>query len=968
VSRVGNRVERAGDRARPAPGTLIRAVCLTWGVVWGSSASAQSPPQSPSAVQFGVKTELVLVDVSVIDAESRPVTDLTVADFDLRVNGQSRPISSAQYISTAPEAPDAPSRADTPSSNDAPTSGRLMLFVVDDGHIRVGGAQGVIRAAEMLLDQLAPGDLVGVARVPTGVGSVEFTADRRRVLDALRRPAGSSTGSGGSSQVQISEAFALETSDLDTWQRAVQRECAGLTDMSLASCADALEADARMAMTEASARAMQTLRSLDALFGRLARLGTPVNVVMISEGLFVGRAPLGLADVSRRAAEARVTLHIVRPAQAMMTDASRAFAPGQSFSMDDYLMRDGLEQLAGQTRGRLLQVSAGTGAGMFERLNRELSGYYLIGFEPTDDDRTGRDRRIRVQVRRRGLTVRSRPTFALAREAPAAVAASGAANAAGTRAPEAVIKDLLSFPLPDRGLPMRVATYNTADGSDPRVRVIISAEIGEPASEGAEWPIGILVLDKDDKTAAGQVSRMVLAPATPRAASPRLLQTSVLLEPGEYTLRVAAVDDSGRTGSVHHTIRAGLTRTPGRQEVSDLLVAPEPTPPDAARLMPAPLVDTESVSFQVSVMGQNNGQLANTTVTVQVAESEDGPPVTSVELPLARRDGAMRTFGGLVRMGLLPPGQYVARAVITAPGQADTLVTRPFRFAPLLTVASPADAASDAGATRASVDEEVPAPPPPRIAVRLPRFDPASVLSPPVVDAFLSSLAFMYPPSPEAAVVIERARQGRFDAPEPGRSASPSDEATFAFVRGLGELEKKRYAQATAWFQVTLKAASDFLGAAFYIGACHAASGRDKEAVGAWQMSLLSDAADVVYPPLVDGLLRLGDGLQALTFLDEAPDAWMDPDARDERQATAEAMTGAYAPALEKLHVLIERRPPDLDLLYLALQVMYRVRQETGAITEADRAHFVDYAARYAAGRGPQAALVGTWLKYVVKP
>jgi len=34
-------------------------------------------------------------------------------------------------------------------------------------------------------------------------------------------------------------------------------------------------------MTEASARAMQTLRSLDALFGRLARLGTPVNVVMI---------------------------------------------------------------------------------------------------------------------------------------------------------------------------------------------------------------------------------------------------------------------------------------------------------------------------------------------------------------------------------------------------------------------------------------------------------------------------------------------------------------------------------------------------------------------------------------------------------------------------------------------------------------------------------------------------------------
>ncbi|MGE0460253.1 MAG: VWA domain-containing protein [Vicinamibacterales bacterium] len=915
-----------------------------------------------------MRTELVLVDVSVTDGDSRPVPDLTVADFDLQVNGQSRPIASAQYIATVSDSKGPATTAGAPSSNDAPTSGRLMLFVVDDGHIRVGGAQGIIRAGELLLDQLAPGDLVGVARLPTGVGSVEFTADRRRVLEALRRPAGTPAGSAGNGHVQISEAYALETSDMDTWQRAVQRECAGLTDLSFESCADALEADARMAINEANARAVQTLRYLEVLFSRLARLGTPVNVVMISEGLFVGRAPLRLADVSRRAAEARVTLHIVRPAPSMMADASRAIAPGQSYSMDDYLMREGLEQLSGQTRGRLLQVAAGTGAGIFERLNRELSGYYLIGFEPTDEDRTGRDRRIRVQVRRRGLTVRARPTFALARETAGTAVADGATNGAERRAPEAVVKDLLSFPLPDRGLPMTVATYSTADDDDPRVRVIISAEIGEPAREPAEWPIGILVLDKDDKTAAGQISRMILAPATPHAASRRLLQTSVLLEPGEYTLRLAAIDDSGRTGSVHHTIRAGLTRTAGRQEVSDLLIAPEPTPPDPARLMPAPLVDTESVSFQVSVTGRNNAQLANTTVTVQVAESENGPPVTSVELPLARRGPSLRTFGGLVRMGLLPPGDYVARAVIATPGQAETRVTKSFRFAPILSPPPVAEAAADLAAAPPSVDEEVPPPPPPRIAVRLPRFDPASVLSPPVVDAFLSSLAFMYPPSPEAAAVLERARQGRFDAPEPPRGATPADEATFAFVRGLGELERKRYAQATAWFQVTLKAASDFLGAAFYIGACHAASGRDKEAVGAWQMSLLSDAADVVYPPLVDGLLRLGDGLQALTFLDEAPDAWKDADARDERQATAEAMAGAYAPALEKLHALIERRPADLDLLYLALQVMYRVRQESGAIGEADRAHFVDYAARYTEGQGPQATLVGTWLKYVVKP
>ena len=515
---------------------------------------ATDAPQAPvpSKAQFGVKTELVLVDASITDGESRPVTDLSVADFDLQVNGQSRPIASAQFISTLPPTPTAPAAAGEPTSNDAPTSGRLMLFVVDDGHIRVGGSQAIVRTSEMLLAQLAPGDMVGVARLPTGVGSVEFTVDRRRVIEALRRPAGTSSGPFSTAQVQISEAFGLETGDVDAWQRAIERECIGMTEMARESCADALEVEARNALIEATARASQTLRFLDVLFQRLARLGTPVNVVMISEGLFLGRTPAAMAEVSRKAAEARVTLHIIRPAGSMMGDASRASAPGLTFTMDDYLMRDGLEQLAAQTRGRMLQVAAGTGAGIFERLNRELSGYYLIGFEPTEADRTGRQRRIRLQVRRKGLTVRARPTFALPREA-AATAAAGIGSTSdgngGMRAPEEVVKELLASPLPDRGLPLRVATYNTADSKDSRVRVIITAEVGEPATAPVEWQTGILVLDRDDKPAAGNVVRINLSPLT-------------------LACRVARpASDHGAAGArrVHPEARRGKRRGPHRQ-------------------------------------------------------------------------------------------------------------------------------------------------------------------------------------------------------------------------------------------------------------------------------------------------------------------------------------------------------------------------------------------------------------------
>ena len=114
----------------------------------------------------------------------------------------------------------------------------------------------------------------------------------------------------------------------------------------------------------------------------------------------------------------------------------------------------------------------------------------------------------------------------------------------------------------------------------------------------------------------------------------------------------------------------------------------------------------------------------------------------------------------------------------------------------------------------------------------------------------------------------------------------------------------------TAWFQLSLKGASDFLGAAFYLGAVHAANGRDHDAVGAWQLSLLNGGKNV-YPMLVDATLRIGDGQGALELIAEAPEAWPSDEARLRRVATAQAMLGQFEPALETLHALLARRTED---------------------------------------------------------
>ena len=55
--------------------------------------------------------------------------------------------------------------------------------------------------------------------------------------------------------------------------------------------------------------------------------------------------------------------------------------------------------------------------------------------------------------------------------------------------------------------------------------------------------------------------------------------------------------------------------------------------------------------------------------------------------------------------------------------------------------------------------------------------------------------------------------------------STPDDELTLSFIRGLDALSKNQLPQAEAWFQRTLKGADDFLGAAFYLGAAHAAAG-----------------------------------------------------------------------------------------------------------------------------------------------
>ena len=82
-------------------------------VVTLAAAQEQQPPRTT----FKSSVDLVPVDVSVVDRNGRPVSDLGPGDFTLTVDGKPRRIASAQFIAaerTTQEAPLAAWRAQAP--------------------------------------------------------------------------------------------------------------------------------------------------------------------------------------------------------------------------------------------------------------------------------------------------------------------------------------------------------------------------------------------------------------------------------------------------------------------------------------------------------------------------------------------------------------------------------------------------------------------------------------------------------------------------------------------------------------------------------------------------------------------------------------------------------------------------------------------------------------------------------------
>lgn len=336
-------------------------------MVSAASIAAQQPPpdqpQRPPAIRTG--TNLVRVDVTVLDRHGEPVKDLTADDFRIEEDGAPRPLQSFQLVQASgfPDAGDEqslPIRSTEHARSEAAREDvRVFLIFWDEYHLHPFASSGVAREAltQFVLTAFGPRDLVALMDPLLPTSAIRFSRDRRALADAIHRLA-------GRRGVYVPARSVMEE-ELLRRPRDIER----------------VRYEVTMTALKAAAVFLGTLRE-----GRK-------SIVFVSEG--VGRAGSGTPlqrDVIRAANEHNTAIYTMDP---------RGLGPRAS---------DMLIELATSTGGQAF-VNTNAPGRLLPHVVKHASAYYLLGYPGQDSPADGKFHRISVRVTRPHVEVRARSGY-----------------------------------------------------------------------------------------------------------------------------------------------------------------------------------------------------------------------------------------------------------------------------------------------------------------------------------------------------------------------------------------------------------------------------------------------------------------------------------------------------------------------------------------------------------------------------
>lgn len=894
-------------------------------VVHGQATTPAADPQNPT---FRTGVDVIAVDVSVTDGRGRPVEDLLAPDFAVRIDGVPRRVVSAELVKIDVDA--ARRQAADPSdpvftTNQTPPNGRMIVLAVDQLHIRTGMARSLMAAAGRFVDGLTPADRVAFVAFPQPGIVVDFTNDHLRLKNAMAKVIGQADRDFQHHNIGVREAIDIAVkSDPRILYEVVQRECRGLRGLEVDECQREIVDQATQMSDKLRQDRDASLESLRDILIDLVRIEGPKTLVVMSEGLILeGQSDLN--EVVRLAGLGRVSVNVLLMD---VWDADPSIDLRSPTAREDRQLEvTGLGDLAGATRGELFHV-VGSGDTIFDRIASQTSAFYLVGVEQAQTDRDGKRHRIDVEVRRRDVTLHSRNAFVLS------------AASDPKLAPAAAVADALRSPFAVAELPMRASTFVTQNESSDKVRLIIASEVGVPGSPATDYTMGYAIFDMEGKPVVAYSEKKKLMPADGRANAPLEYFAAALVDPGNYIVRLAAVDPDGRRGSVIREVSAW--QMSGQEfAFGDMFIGNLPDP-DSALVKPGvePNIDSGAIVAFLELYSTTPATtFAKTDVTFEIAVDQDAPAVASTKAELRGDAGNRRMAQGAIDAAVLPPGRYVARAKIASNGNPAGVLIRPFILGSLkpgtiVTATSPLTFGE------------------------IGKFDRSAITSPATLKGLLDSLETRGPALKEA---LTDARAGRYGAAAL-EALTAGDQPAAQFLRGLDFYLKGQLDQAANQFNIAAGPRREFFPAGLLLGAAYAEAGRDRDAAGVWQLALGTEPRpSFAYTLFADARLRSGQADAVITVLKPVHERTPADDQISRRLGLAYLITEQYADAVPILDTYLSRNATDQDILFAAIVSRYELhtRQKTQP-GDAERVLLRRYAAAY---NGAQVPLVSRYLQ-----
>ena len=671
-----------------SPARRALAVATVMAVAGGALLAQSRPPQAQQRPTFRGGVELVQVDVVVLDEQGRPVRGLTADDFTILDRRKPQEIATFAELAHVREDDGLPRPpADVPMdvADNQATTERVVFLVIDDLNIWRSRDDRVKKAARKVVDGLGPDASLAVL-FTSGRDSIEVTADRARVLDAIETldapnfffRSGRNELGGTCTPQDIQGCYVLKT--IEDAARAV-----GSGD---------LRRKAMIVISEWNGHDVRGLYEL--MRERFPVVGSGMGYATTGDPeALPGAVPVpyqdfALLDMMHSLRRANVTFYGLDPRQYEPTDEEirreHLCAKGATNTLCGGYAEQFALKLTAEATGGFALIDRDTFDAGLARIVTDLDNYYLLGFYPENpDDRDWHP--LAVTVNRPGVSVRHRVGYRL----------GGEPEAPKNEDP---LVALSAGVLPEAGLPLRLFATPVARSGE-ETRLAVALEMRAPAA-ALERPDGrledrvvltVLAADLDRKRVVRSARHEVdvIVPRSRVLADGQASYQVVFgldLPAGSYQVRVSAESarlDSG--GSVYLmadvpdpdedvVVIAGpvIGFAPGGRRaaslslVEDGLLPPGLDPVTARIFTPA---DTLRVHYDVWRRSDRG-----TMPTRLEVLNERGEPVFAWQGTVP--DRGTGPYDVEIPLAGLPPGAY--RVKITA-GAGDTMTERVVGFA-----------------------------------------------------------------------------------------------------------------------------------------------------------------------------------------------------------------------------------------------------------------------------------------------